>query len=85
MIREDLLQILRCPLNRGPLEVCDEELLGRVNEAIAAGHVANRAGESVTEALDGGLVDAPRSWLYPVRGEIPCLLADEAIPLNQVR
>jgi uncharacterized protein YbaR (Trm112 family) len=34
------------------------------------------------EKLEGGLVRADGKVLYPMRGEIPVMLIDEAIPLS---
>jgi uncharacterized protein len=38
----------------------------------------------VTEPLDGGLVRADQKILYPIRENIPVMLIDEGIPLEQV-
>ena len=54
----------------------------RINAAIGEGRVLNRLGRTVTQTLDGGLINQTRTWLYPIHDEIPCLLADEAIELE---
>ena len=82
MISPELLEILVCPENRTPVSLADEALVRRVNEAIAAGKMTNRAGEAVTEPVDGGLVREDRAWLYPVRDGVPVMLVDEALPLG---
>jgi uncharacterized protein len=38
----------------------------------------------VTELLDGGLVRSDRKILYPIREDIPVMLIEEGIPLEQV-
>ena len=53
----------------------------KVNQLIAAGQLKNRANEPVKEKIDGGLVRQDRKFLYPIRGDIPIMLIDEAIPL----
>ncbi len=55
--------------------------MARVNAAIAGGAVTNRAGQPVSEAIEGGLVREDGKWLYPIRDEIPVMLVEEALPL----
>jgi uncharacterized protein YbaR (Trm112 family) len=83
MIRPELLKMLVCPEDRTPLEEAGSELIARVNDAVAAGRLTNKAGRVVEQRLDGGLVRADRKVLYPVVDEIPMLLVDEGIPLDQ--
>lgn len=82
MIDKDLLDILVCPDNKTPLKLADDELVGKLNQAIAAGELKNRGGEPVKEPMDGGLVREDGTLLYPIVDGIPVLLVDEAIPLQ---
>lgn len=84
MIDKELLDLLVCPLDRTPLRLADDVLIGRLNEAIRAGRVRNRIGQPVEQPVEGGLVRADNALLYPIIDEIPVLLADEAIPLDQL-
>ncbi|MEM1447816.1 MAG: Trm112 family protein [Planctomycetota bacterium] len=79
MIHPDLLAILACPASRQPLAEADADLLGRVNERIAAGGVQNVGGEDVTKALQAALVREDGTLVYPVRDDIPVLLREEGI------
>lgn len=81
MIDKELLKILACPETRQPLAEADAELVGKVNDAIAAGTCKNQGGEPVTEPLTGGLLRQDGRILYPVREDIPVLLIDEGIPV----
>ena len=66
-----------------PLAVADPRLLAGVNRAIAAGRVKTRGGRPVEEPLQAALVRKDRELLYPIIDEIPVLLVDEGIALDQ--
>ena len=85
MIDKEMLQILVCPQNRTPLSLADDQLLATLNEAIAAGKLKNQGGQAVQELLQGGLIRQDQTLLYPVVDDIPVLLADEAIALDQIQ
>ena len=85
MIDKEILDILVCPENQTPLTPADGELLARLNRAVAAGQVENRGGKAVEEPLVAGLVRQDRTLLYPVIDDIPVLLVDEAVPLDQIK
>jgi uncharacterized protein YbaR (Trm112 family) len=84
MVDPELLSILVCPETKAPVRVADEDLVRRVNAAVEARTLKNRAGEPVENAIDGGLVREDGAYLYPVREDIPIMLIDEAIPLDQL-
>ena len=82
MISKELLDLLVCPENRTPLTPADDELLAKLNRAIAAGSVKNRSGQQVSEPLSGALVRQDGRVLYPIVDDIPIMLVEEAIPLE---
>ncbi len=84
MIDKELLAILVCPTDHSPLSVADDQLIARVNRAIAAGRVKNRGGRAVEQAIDGGLLRADNTLFYPNSDGIPLLLPDEAISLAEI-
>lgn len=81
MISKELLDILVCPDDRTPLALADEVLVARLNQLIAAGKLRNNGGEKVERMLEGGLVRADGTAVYPIVDGIPILLVDEAIRL----
>ena len=82
MIDPALLKILRCPETHQPVSEADAALVADLNNRIASGSLKNRAGKSVGDKLDGGLLRQDRQWIYPIRNRIPIMLIEEAIPLT---
>jgi len=80
---KELLSILCCPETKLDVRLADQVLIDRINEAVGRGILKNRGNKPVTELLDGGLVRADRKVLYPIREDIPVMLIEEAIPLDE--
>ena len=83
-VDQQLLDILACPETKEPVLLADEALIAKINAAIEAGTLQNRAGEAIKEKIDGGLVREDKKYLYPIRDDIPIMLIDEGIPLEDV-
>ncbi len=83
MIHPEFLQMLRCPEDRTPLAEVDAATLRRINDAMAAGTLRNRGGELVSRKLEGGLIRADGTYVYPIFDGIPILLIDEGLALAQ--
>ena len=81
MIDPDALRLLRCPETHAPLHAATDAELARLNEQIAAGAVKNRSGKIVAQPLGGALVTDNRKFVYPIRNDIPVLVAEEAIAM----
>jgi uncharacterized protein YbaR (Trm112 family) len=84
MVDSQLLEILVCPETKQPVRLADEDLLARLNAAIAEGSVATRGGEAVSDAVEEGLVREDNTFLYPVRDDIPIMLINSAIPIDRL-
>ncbi len=83
-IDRELLAILCCPETKQPVSLADESLVQRVNEAIGRGRLQNKGKQGVTQQVDGGLVRADAKIFYPIRENIPVMLIEEGIPLEEV-
>jgi uncharacterized protein YbaR (Trm112 family) len=83
-ISHKTLAILRCPDDRSELHPADAALVARLNDAIVARRLKDRAGNAIERTIDGGLIRAAGDLLYPIVDEIPVMLQDEAIPLAQL-
>lgn len=75
------LTLLVCPEDKTPLRPATAAEISLVNRRIEASRLATRSGRTVPAAITQGLVRRDSRYLYPIRGEIPVLLVDEAIPL----
>lgn len=85
MIDQKLLDILVCPENKTPVHPADDELVDKINTGIQAGKLKNRGGENIEDPIDAGLVREDNAYLYIIRDDIPVMLIDEAIPLDQLQ
>ena len=83
-VDQDLLAILCCPETNLDVTLADDALISKMNDAVSRGVLKNKAQKPVTEPLDGGLIRADRKILYPIREDIPVMLIEEGIPLDQI-
>ena len=82
MIDQKLLDILACPETHEAVSLAGDDLIESLNRKIEAGQLVNRAGETVTEPIAGGLVRADGRYLYVIRNGIPVMLVEQGIPLE---
>ena len=79
MIRDELLEILRCPETHQKLSLAPPELISRINAQITRHALRNRAGKIVEGPIEGGLLREDGTVLYPIRGKLPIMLIDEGV------
>ncbi len=85
MIDKELLDIIVCPETKQDLVLAEPGLIERINQLIENGELRNRSKQKVEEKIDGGLIrKEDRKYLYPIRGDIPILLIDESISLEEL-
>ncbi len=86
MIDKKLLDIIVCPETKKSLKLADKSLIDKINKLIETGNIKNRAKKTIEVKIDNGLVTIEKSdCLYPIREEIPILLTEESISLNQIK
>jgi uncharacterized protein YbaR (Trm112 family) len=78
------LEIVACPETRQPLKLADAALLARLNAAVEKSKLKDRASKVVQPALQAALVRVDGLVAYPVWDDVPRLLVDAAIPLDQL-
>lgn len=81
---KDLLAILCCPETKQPVSLASTELVSKLNDAVRKGVLRNAGKQPVTEELEGGLVRSDLKIVYAIRGDIPVMLIEEGIPLEQL-
>ena len=81
-IDKELLAILCCPDTKQVVSLADATTIADLNKQISQGTLLNKAGQKVSEPLDGGLIRADQKILYPIREAIPVMLIEEGIPIS---
>jgi uncharacterized protein len=82
MLSSDFIRILRCPETFQPLALAEADVIARLNEQIGERRLCNRAAQTISKPLDGGLMREDGRVLYPIIDETPILLVDEGIELH---
>ena len=77
------LDMLRCPVSKSDLTVASQEQVASLNAKIAAGEVVNQLGQSVSDPVEGVLINADGNIGCAVRAGIIQMIADEAISIPQ--
>ena len=83
-VEKALLDLLVCPDSKEKLTEASTALVERLNEAIRGGSLKSRGGQIVQGEVDGALVRADGKLAYLVLDEIPNMLVDEAVSLEQL-
>jgi uncharacterized protein YbaR (Trm112 family) len=78
----ELTRMLRCPITNSRLAEADASMIEILNRQIETGETVNRSGDGVKEKLECGFINENQSLIFPVRGGIVILIADQAIETN---
>ena len=84
MVDQELLDILVCPENKTAVKLVDDDALAKINEAIQAKTLKNRAGETIEDSIDARLLREDGVYLYPIRDDLPLMLIHASIPIAQL-
>lgn len=82
VLRDDILERLRCPVTGSKLERAPAEILTLINRQIAARAAQNRLSDVVDSPVADALVNADRSLLFRIDDGVLVLLAGEAIEIE---
>lgn len=83
MIAQDLLAILCCPETKQDIRLLEPNIVEQLNHRITKGELKTKGGQSVTEKIDGGLLRNDGAVVYPIRDQIPIMLLEEGILVEE--
>ena len=76
------LNSLKCPITGQNLRLSNKISVEHVNQGIHKGKVKFFHGAIVSEKIETGIINEGSTYLYMVKGDIPCLIAEKAIILE---
>jgi uncharacterized protein YbaR (Trm112 family) len=82
-IAPELLAILCCPETKQEVCLLEPAAVERLNQRIVQGEVKTKDGRPVSEKIDGGLLRKDQTVVYPIRDQIPIMLIEEGIPVEE--
>jgi uncharacterized protein YbaR (Trm112 family) len=83
-IKEELLEILCCPVTKDPVKLLPEDKLARLNEFIVGGTIKHVDGSKVEQPLEEALITSDGKTIYRIDAGIPVMLADLGIYTEQI-
>tara|TARA_B100001057_G_scaffold136111_1_gene135624 strand:+ start:31530 stop:31799 length:270 start_codon:yes stop_codon:yes gene_type:complete len=83
-MNEKILKLICCPSSKKQLKILDEENLTNLNHAISAGLIKNNQGKILKDEIEQALITEDYELAYIVRDDIPVLLENESIKMNQL-
>ena len=83
-VSELLLSLVRCPITQSALTPATQDLLERLNRAVAAKSLCDASGRTVEKSFEAGLVNATQVNFFPVTDGILQMVVEECIELDQL-
>lgn len=82
-IAADLVAILCCPETKQEVSLLEPIAVEQLNQRITKGEMKTRDGRTVMEKIDGGLLRKDKTVVYPIRDQIPIMLIEEGVVLEE--
>ena len=79
-INEQLLEILRCPATKAPLQPLSDDEINALNARIENEEVKYQDGNVVDKPLEEGLITEDGATVYRIDESIPVMLIEMGIP-----
>jgi len=84
MIDQELLKMLRCPRSHQAVQMAPESLVIKLNSAIERGELRDVDDQKITHPIEGAVMVPHAKQVYPIRGGIVSMVADEAISIAAI-
>lgn len=84
MVKKHFLEMIVCPVTKNPLHLAPSELIEKLNDAIAEGRIVDRTNKKVNMLVEAGLICEECQLFYRIEDDIPVMLPEEAISLDQL-
>ena len=81
-ISQELLSILVCPESKEQVNLASDQILEKLNEAIAQGRLLKKSGQKADQSLSAGLLRIDNKVLYPIVEGIPVMLVEEGLVVD---
>jgi uncharacterized protein YbaR (Trm112 family) len=78
------LEVVACPETHQPLALADAALLAKLNAAVDKKKLKDKSQALVEPRMQAALVRKDGAVAFPVWDDVPRLLVDAAIPLDQL-
>jgi uncharacterized protein YbaR (Trm112 family) len=82
VIDSEVLNIPGRPETHQGVRVAEPALIEKLNQQITSAKLLNRAGQPITEKMEGGLVRADGKLLFPICEHIPVVLMNGPVSLS---
>lgn len=80
-----LLDILCCPVSKGPVTPLAKDDLRKLNALVDQGKLRYVDNRPVEARLEGGLITIDDRTIYAIESGIPIMLSEQGIPSDQIR